>query len=205
MGPRPYERQDRHNFFGWAREARDMLALVKAERAVLFYAQSGAGKTSLLNAQIIPALEEEGFHVLPVARVGSDAPPGIKVKSVSNIFVFSALMGLAGKDAPAETLLHHTLLSFLREAVQTSEVSQDLEGLGAQRKRHPSAPCFHLAQAGPPDRRGPVESARVIPAKAEQVDTQPPAGRPSCGRLFSHQCERRANLLAIVRSASVRK
>ena len=44
---------------------------------MLFYAQSGAGKTSLLNTQIIPALEEEGFNVLPVVRVGSDVPPGL--------------------------------------------------------------------------------------------------------------------------------
>ena len=127
IGPRPYERQDRHHFFGRAREARDLLALIKAERAVLFYAQSGAGKTSLLNAQIIPALEEEGFHVLPVARVGSDVPPGIDPKSVPNIFVLSALMGLAqdprqgtGKDVPAETLLHPTLLSFLRQLAPAS-------------------------------------------------------------------------------------
>jgi hypothetical protein len=96
IGPRPYERRDRHNFFGRAREARDLLALVKAERAVLFYAQSGAGKTSLLNTQVIPALEEQGFNVLPVARVGRDIPPGIDPKNVPNIFVFSALMGLAG-------------------------------------------------------------------------------------------------------------
>lgn len=103
IGPRPYERQDRHSFFGRARQARDLLALVKAERAVLFYAQSGAGKTSLLNTQIIPTLEEEGFHVLPVTRVGCDAPPDIKVKSVPNIFVFSALMVLAGRDVPVSS------------------------------------------------------------------------------------------------------
>jgi hypothetical protein len=60
----------------------------------------------LLNTRIIPALEEEGFHVLPVAHAGSDLAPRI--------------------DAPAERLLHHTLLSLLREIIQTSEVSQDL-------------------------------------------------------------------------------
>jgi hypothetical protein len=52
------------------------------------------GKTLLLNTQIIPALVEEGFHVLPVARVGSDLAPGTDPKQVDNIFVFSALMSL---------------------------------------------------------------------------------------------------------------
>lgn len=92
VGPRPYERGDRHNFIGRAREARELRALIVAEREVLFYAQSGAGKTSLLNARVIPALQEKGFHVLPVARVGSELPPGVDPGMVENVFVFSALL-----------------------------------------------------------------------------------------------------------------
>ena len=121
IGPRPYERQDAHNFYGRAREARDLLSLIRAKRVVLFYAQSGAGKTSLLNTQIIPALEEDGFNVLPVARVGGDAPPGLDSKSVKNIFVFSALMGLAGKDVPAHALAQQTLPLFLRQLLGTTD------------------------------------------------------------------------------------
>jgi hypothetical protein len=68
VGPRPYERRDRGNFYGRDREARELRALIVAEREVLFYAQSGAGKTSLLNAVVIPALEDKGFHVLPTVR-----------------------------------------------------------------------------------------------------------------------------------------
>src|SRR5512147_739556 len=77
VGPRPFERGDRDKFFGRTREARDLLALIMAERVVLFYAESGAGKTSLLNTQIVPNLEEEGFFVLPIVRVGSELPPGL--------------------------------------------------------------------------------------------------------------------------------
>ena len=54
IGPRPFERSDRDQFFGRTRETRDLLSLIMAERVVLFYAQSGAGKTSLLNTQIVP-------------------------------------------------------------------------------------------------------------------------------------------------------
>ncbi len=116
VGPRPYERDDRRNFYGRQREARDLTALIMAERVVLFYAPSGAGKTSLLNTQIIPALEEEGFNLLPAVRVGSDLPPQIDPQDVDNVFVFNALVGLAkSPNASLKPLGSHTLLSFLRQ------------------------------------------------------------------------------------------
>ena len=114
VGPRPYKRTDRDNFYGRNRQARDLLAKITAERVVLFYAQSGAGKSSLLNAQIIPALEKEGFNVLPSARVGGELPPGIRAQQVKNIFVFSTLMELVEPVTPLQSLTGHTLLSFLR-------------------------------------------------------------------------------------------
>jgi WD40 repeat protein len=125
VGPRPYERGDRHNFYGREREARELRSLIVSERVVLFYAQSGAGKTSLLNARVIPALDEEGFHVLPVARVGSELPPGVDPREVDNVFVFSALMALAGEETSPETLVGHTLRSFLEESLPQQE--DDLE------------------------------------------------------------------------------
>ncbi|CAG0931851.1 putative serine/threonine-protein kinase PkwA [Thermoflexales bacterium] len=113
IGPRPFERSDRDRFFGRAREMRDLLSLIMAERVVLFYAQSGAGKTSLLNTQIVPALEEEGFKVLPIARVGSGAPRGVDAASIKNLFVFSALLTLAGPQGDSDLLHQQTLKSFL--------------------------------------------------------------------------------------------
>ncbi len=115
VGPRPYERRHSQNFYGRNREARDLLALIIAERVVLFYAQSGAGKSSLLNAKIIPELEKENFLILPVARVSSSMPPGVADTDVSNIFMFSVLLSLAGGNVAPEQLCKHTLVSFLRE------------------------------------------------------------------------------------------
>ncbi len=118
IGPRPYERSDADKFYGRRREARDLLALLLAERVVLFYAKSGAGKTSLLNAQIIPALEKEGVEVLPVVRVGGDVPPSVAPEAVANIFVFSALMSLLGAEAAPEQLCTGTLTSCLQTLCQ---------------------------------------------------------------------------------------
>ncbi|MBN1875602.1 MAG: hypothetical protein JXA33_15360 [Anaerolineae bacterium] len=121
IGPRPYTCQDRDNFYGRNREARDLLAKIMAERVVLFYAQSGAGKSSLLNAKIIPALEEDGFHVLPVARVGSEIPRDLDPGAVQNVFVFSAILTLAGREAIPQALTHYTLASYLQATYPTSE------------------------------------------------------------------------------------
>lgn len=125
VGPRPYERGDQYKFYGRNREARDLLALLLAERAVLFYAKSGAGKTSLLNAQVIPALEKEGFRVLPVVRVSSDAPPGVVQDTIGNAFVCSVLMSLAGANVTPERLRGHTLTSFLQALYQRPDTESE--------------------------------------------------------------------------------
>ncbi len=112
VGPRPYERQDRQNFYGRDLETRELLSLILSAREVLFYAESGAGKTSLLNAKIIPELEQETFDVLPVARVGNAPPPHLAPEEIENLFVFSVLLSLA-PETPPEALCQHTLFSYL--------------------------------------------------------------------------------------------
>lgn len=93
VGPRTFTFADRNWYFGRTREARDLLALVIAERLTLFYAQSGAGKSSLLHTGIIPALREEArYLVLPVGRVGGELPAGIS--DVANIYTFNLLLSL---------------------------------------------------------------------------------------------------------------
>ena len=125
IGPRPFERADRHRFYGRAREARDLLALIMAERVVLFYAQSGAGKTSLLNTQIIPGLEDEGFTVLPLVRVGSDRPPDVPAHAVENIFVFSACLGLLGAAAVPEQLTNTRLGATIETCLGRVPLAED--------------------------------------------------------------------------------
>jgi hypothetical protein len=115
IGPWPFERDDRANFYGRKSEARVLGALIRSEREVLFYATSGAGKTSLLNAAVIPELEEDGFAVLPVARLGSQVPPGIDPATVDNIFAYSMLLSLVEADADVPALRSCRLRTFLEE------------------------------------------------------------------------------------------
>ena len=47
--------------------------LIIAERIVLLHSPSGAGKTSLIQAALIPRLLKNRFQVLPVVRVNLDS------------------------------------------------------------------------------------------------------------------------------------
>jgi hypothetical protein len=91
VGPRPFKKGEEAYFFGRERESEDLLSMVIANRAVVLYARSGAGKTSLLNAKLIPALEREGVQVLPVARVRSFPAPGVEPPVVENLYSFNVL------------------------------------------------------------------------------------------------------------------
>jgi Tol biopolymer transport system component len=92
VGPRTFTYQESDRFFGREWEARELLARVISERVTLFYAQSGAGKSSLLNTRLIPQLQAENFIVLPVGRVSGELPAGIG--RVGNIFIFNLLLSL---------------------------------------------------------------------------------------------------------------
>jgi DNA-binding beta-propeller fold protein YncE len=97
VGPRPFEQNEGTLFFGRDREANELFSLICAHPVVLFYSQSGAGKTSLLNAAIIPKLEEQKAEVFGVARVGGKLPRGVREEELSNVFVFNALLSLQGQ------------------------------------------------------------------------------------------------------------
>jgi hypothetical protein len=88
---------------------------------LLLYAQSGAGKTSLLNAGVIPLLEEEGFEVLPLARVQGSIPKDIEPKEIPNLYIFNTLMSWAGDKADPKRLAQMSLTSFLKEREQPTD------------------------------------------------------------------------------------
>jgi hypothetical protein len=72
VGPRAFETGE--TLYGRDHELRDLLDLLIAERIVLLYSPSGAGKSSLIHAGLVPRLREVGYHVLPVIRVNQEPP-----------------------------------------------------------------------------------------------------------------------------------
>ncbi|HLK62210.1 MAG TPA: WD40 repeat domain-containing protein [Bryobacteraceae bacterium] len=68
VGPRSFRKGE--TLYGRDHEAAELQDLLIAERIVLVYSPSGAGKTSLLQAKLIPAMEDAGFHSRPILRPG---------------------------------------------------------------------------------------------------------------------------------------
>jgi hypothetical protein len=110
VGPRTFQKEDSNHFFGRDREARDLMALISSERLILFYAQSGAGKSSLINTCLIPDLENNNFEVLPVGRLQGDLPAGIKV---DNIYVHNLMSSIVQQKIDPKSLTKIPLSQFL--------------------------------------------------------------------------------------------
>ena len=114
VGPRTFVEAEKDLFFGREHEARELLSLVISEPLVLFSAQSGAGKSSLLNTRLVPKLKEEyGFTVLPVGRVGGVPPSGIE--SIENIFTFNLLLSLDQQQTDPANLLSLSVPDYLQQ------------------------------------------------------------------------------------------
>ena len=115
VGPGPFARTDAYRFFGRDREVAELYSLVAAHRTVLLYAQSGAGKTSLLNASLIPLLEKGGFDVLPAARVSRLSGDRALHDRIRNVFILNVALAWTApnstdeEDGLLEATLEHVL------------------------------------------------------------------------------------------------
>ncbi len=98
VGPRPFLPGE--PLFGRDREISELRNLLVAERIVALYSPSGAGKTSLVQAGLIPKMQESGFHVLPVIRVNQ--PPIGANDGSTNRYLESALRSLDEHLSEAE-------------------------------------------------------------------------------------------------------
>lgn len=115
VGPRPFEQRDAEFFFGREREASELASLIIAHEAVLLYAQSGAGKTSLLNARVIPMLTEKDFEILPVARVQGPLPQDLQPQAIPNIYIFNTLMSWIKERVDLQAIAQLSLVDYLKQ------------------------------------------------------------------------------------------
>jgi hypothetical protein len=88
-GPRPFNHQEHAIFAGRDHELAELTSLIVAHRVVLLHAQSGAGKTSIVNAGLAHSLAERDARFLPVARVGIPVPTDIPISEIANVYTFS--------------------------------------------------------------------------------------------------------------------
>ena len=133
VGPRAFRTGEK--LYGRDKESRELLDLLIAERVVLLHSPSGAGKSSLIQAGLIPQLQAAGFRVLPVMRVNQEPPSEIRQISSRipyfNRYVFSALLSLEEclpqeEQLPLEELAGLSLDGFLSQ--QSALPGDDPEG-----------------------------------------------------------------------------
>ncbi|GAA3135345.1 hypothetical protein GCM10010466_27720 [Planomonospora alba] len=101
VGLRPYGEAEHALFFGREREAREVATIWQATGLTVLYGASGAGKTSLLHAGVLPRLDPGRADVLPVARVSprGAASPGPRVPG--NPYVLALLSAWSPQEPPA--------------------------------------------------------------------------------------------------------
>ncbi len=107
--PGPVSFQIGETLYGRPRETRQLLNLLIAERIVLLYSPSGAGKTSLIQAALIPELAREGFRVFRPARVSLGAEE--QVSGIANRYIFSLLLSWEAHLPDALAPLPHSDLA----------------------------------------------------------------------------------------------
>lgn len=95
VGPRSFITGE--TIYGRSREGTELLDLLIAERIVLLHSPSGAGKSSLINASLVPQMREQGFWTLRTVRVNMDPPDGFAEKPGFNRYSFSVLRSLEGE------------------------------------------------------------------------------------------------------------
>ncbi len=114
VGPRPFSRSEEAKFFGREDEAREVLSLIIAHPVVLLYSESGAGKTSLLNAMVVPMLEGRNSQVFGPARVGGALPQWIKYRDVKNIYAFNAILTMRGESLNSQGVWGMSFADFMK-------------------------------------------------------------------------------------------
>jgi hypothetical protein len=114
VGPRAFRSGEL--LFGRDRELRELLSMLIADRIVLLYSPSGAGKTSLIQARLIKALEEEDLRVLPILRVSAaPRPEDVALCQETNRYLLGTLLSLdPDRRIPVAELVQLTLDGLLQ-------------------------------------------------------------------------------------------
>lgn len=92
VGPRSFAYGE--TLYGRDHEVAELRDVIVARRVVLLYSPSGAGKSSLLEAALRPALERLEFRVLPTVRVGHEPSPALDELEGANRYMVSTLLSL---------------------------------------------------------------------------------------------------------------
>jgi len=101
VGPRAFLESE--HLYGRDRELADLMDLLIAERIILLYSPSGAGKSSLLQAGLIPAMKARGFTARKVIRVnGAPRVGAADGRQTASRYALSMMVSLQLEGRPAD-------------------------------------------------------------------------------------------------------
>lgn len=113
-GPEAFREEDRELFYGRDREIARVLNTCKSSKLVVVTGASGCGKTSLVQAGLLPRLREQGYRVLPVIRPGTSPLKALE-KELDELNIFEltpkSLKSLAKAGLPEEILAALTTIA----------------------------------------------------------------------------------------------
>jgi hypothetical protein len=116
VGLRPFATYEEDLFFGREREAKILANLVATLPILIVYAPSGTGKSSLINAGLMPELEADATHV-PVVVDGPRSDPRERTISVLEAQGWEPSDELAVGTLGLDELVEHHWLDTGRRAV----------------------------------------------------------------------------------------
>jgi tetratricopeptide (TPR) repeat protein len=116
-GTRPFQRADSHRFFGRAAEAADLAELWRINRLTVVHGPSGIGKTSLLDAGIVPLVAGRSADVLPIGRASFGATDPSAALPRHNPYTLAVLRSWSSGEA-ASRLVGQTVLEFVSRRAQ---------------------------------------------------------------------------------------
>ena len=125
VGPRSISFPEK--IYGRSREIEELTDLLIANRVLLMYSPSGAGKTSLIDAGLRPRLRELGIRMLPTIRVGLDIEADERAAG-GNRYLNSTMQSLDegrtsvdGRAAPQESSTFEEYLAQFAAELEASD------------------------------------------------------------------------------------
>ncbi|GAA0439340.1 hypothetical protein Acor_14110 [Acrocarpospora corrugata] len=100
VGLRAFRRQDSGKFFGRNREAHEVADLWQANQVTVLHGPSGVGKTSLIQAGVLPLLDPTRTDILPIGRVSHSSAFPSAALPAHNPHVFALLSSWSPEERP---------------------------------------------------------------------------------------------------------
>ena len=75
LGPFSFKEEDQVKFYGRKKEVEEIIELLRNAQLTMIFGESGTGKSSLINAKLIPELKKQYFHPIYLrVNFESDSP-----------------------------------------------------------------------------------------------------------------------------------